>query len=295
MKMQKEYTGSAYIGVVGADHEYGEARDSISALIHFGRDEGPHFARATKGYESRQHHLNEWYQNTAHPFMILLDADMVFSADTLVKLRAHKLPYVSGLYMRRRVAPVAPVWYKPFGGQWPMEVWTDIPERGKLHPLGASGWGCILLHRDVVTAVRTLLKGEWDILEDDMDIWPYDLARIMGALGSLREIARTKPDASIAYPALSHHLAILEDEIKPLRADHDIIGSDIRFPFFAAKAGFQLMGDPDIRPAHILDYQLVPDDFEATPPEHLQEFKANMSAQVKSERARIVKAKRGLK
>lgn len=290
----KQYTGSCYIGVVGSDIENGECRDSIE---HIGRrqgDVGPHYVRATKGYEARQSHLNKWFNDTRHPFILLLDQDMRFEPDTLERLRSHGLPYVSGLYMRRRYAPLAPVWYRPYSGKWPMEPWVGIPERGKLHPIGASGWGCLLLHREVVEAVRPLLKGEWDIIEDDMDVYPYDLAAIMTALKGLRAVVDGKPDPLVAFPALEKHLATLEAEIKPLRADREVVGSDIRYPFFAKLAGYQLMGDPDVRPAHMLDYPLTADDYLAMPEDNLAEMHKQVKKAINADRRRLREQKAGL-
>ena len=80
---QREYTGTVYVGVVGGDTESGECRDSIEKIYLRPGDEGPIFYRATKGYEARQLHLNNWIEKTVHPFMLLLDHDMVFPVDVL--------------------------------------------------------------------------------------------------------------------------------------------------------------------------------------------------------------------
>jgi hypothetical protein len=47
----------------------------------------------------------------------------------------------------------------------------------------------------------------------------------------------------------------------------DMVGSDVRFPFFAREAGFILMGDPDVKCQHIIPYPLDPDDFAGQPDE----------------------------
>jgi len=269
MATKKEYTGTVYVGVVGGDTESGECRDSIEKIYLRPGDEGPIFYRATKGYEARQLHLNNWIEKTVHPFMLLLDHDMVFPVDVLERLRAHKLPFVSGYYLRRRYAPLAPVWFKlPPKYAWPMEPWLDEPERGKLHPLGASGWGCMLLHRDVVMATKPLLKGEQEILEDDLDVWPYDLPAVLEAMRGLRWLADTEAESpATLQKAVTPFVEILEREIRPLRGRKDIVGSDIRYPFYAREAGHILMGDPDCRCKHMLDYPLSPDDFSDMPPD----------------------------
>lgn len=286
-KPPKQYTGSVYIGVVGGETEIGECRDSIEMLARRPGDSRPEFSRGTKGYEARQLHLRRWYEDAQHPFLLLLDHDMLFPDDTLERLRAHARPYVSGYYMRRRYQPIAPVWFKPWSGHWPFEPWSADPERGRLHPLGASGWGCLLIHRDVVTAVRAVLKGEWEVIEDDMDVWPYDLAAVLAAIRGLRSLTTEKIGWSTLRPALEAHVAVLEREIRPLRGAHSVVGSDIRFPFYALAAGFQLWGDPDVRPAHVLNYPLSPDDYTAAGAEEHAHVADEVRRGLKVERQKV--------
>lgn len=251
---------TTYIGIVGGDHDYPECRDSIQAIDRTTRDE-MRFIRATKGYEARQLHINQFLDG-GHDWILLLDHDQIFPTDTLTRLRSHNLPYVSGYYMRRRFAPILPVWYE-YGAKnaFPMKPWTGEPERGKLHKLGASGWGCILMHRSVILAVRAILDGEREVIEDDMDVWPYDLIKIMTSLRALEAIADDPPVHDVLMPALRSHVQVLRDEIRPLRGKKDAVGSDLRFPFFAREAGITLWGDPDCRVKHLLHYPLSPDDY----------------------------------
>ena len=111
--------------------------------------------------------------------------------------------------------------------------------------------------------VRKILKGEYEVLEDDMDIWPYDLIQIMRAVNGLEKLAGTH--VKIDAPLVKAYVEILREEIKPLRCDRGVVGSDIRFPFFALQAGFQLMGDPQVKPGHNinfpLDVQMYVDNF----------------------------------
>lgn len=281
----KTYTGTCYIGVAGSELEHSISRDSIEQIVRRNGDELI-FARATKGYESRQKHINNFIASR-HDFLLFLDADMTFGPGTLERLRSHQLPYVSGLYMLRKFAPMQPIWFKPYDGHWPISPWVADYARNQLHPIGASGWGCVLVHRDVILAVRALLKGEWEVLEDDMDIWPYDLTAVMQAIAGLRALVTDKPRPSTLMPALAYHLATLESEIRPLRADREIVGSDIRFPFFALQAGYQLMGDPEVRCGHVVDYPLNPDDFSLTPPELQAEWTASADSYIAGEQARM--------
>ena len=242
-------SGSVYIGVAGPDTDIGECRDSIQQI------EAPDgsnltFGRGTKGYEVRQVHFNNFIDGE-HEWLLLLDHDMIYAPDTLMRLLAHGVDYISGYYLQRRYAPMIPVWFHPSYGEWPLRPFLEKPLPGRLHELGATGWGCVLLHRRVVEGVRErVLKGEWDVIEDDMDLLPYDLSVIMAALrdGDLDALRR---------------------EIVPVRGQFDRrpVGSDLRYPYLAARAGFTLWGDPDVRPAHLIHYPLAASDYIAQPDE----------------------------
>jgi len=251
----KEYEGTVYIAAVGSNAEIGECRDSIGKIQIRQGDTGPHFGRATKGYDARQKHINMFIES-GQAFILLLDSDMYFSPDTLERLRSHKLPYVSGLYMRRHWRTLAPVWYRKFPGKWPMEPWVGTIATDKLHEIGASGWGCVLIHRDVILETRKVLKGEPEVIEDDMDIYPYDINQVMRAINGLDKLTTGKEVDPLLIKAYTD---VLKEEFIPLRCDRGVVGSDIRFPFFALQAGFQLMGDPLVKPGHNVYFPLSPD------------------------------------
>ena len=261
--MSKEYEGTAYLGVVGPENEIAECRDSIEKIRRRYGDGEIQFCRATKGYEARQLHLNNMMESH-HDWLFLMDHDQVFPPDALERLRSHKVPYVSGYYTFRNAEEPRPVWIKPFTGKFPLEVWWGVPERGKLHKLGGSGWGCLLVHREVIEATRKVLKGELEIIEDDMDIYPYDLGRVMRAIGGLKNLLKERPSESTLYPALGAHVSALNDEIKMLTGvKHEIVGSDIRFPIYALKAGYQLWGDPDVACGHMMNFNIMPQYYES--------------------------------
>jgi len=218
---------TAYIGVVGPDDYPGHAMLSIGNLTRRAGDSEIHFSFATKGYEARQSHINNFKKST-HDEIILLDHDMQFAPDTIERLRSHGQPFVSGYYMRRHIKPLVPVWFEPYDGLWPMMPFLKIPERGKLHPIGGSGWGCMYMRREVVEAVKKVAGHEQEIFE-----------------GYLHK----RPDTG-----------------EPLFTNWtNPIGSDVRFPILALLAGYQLLGDPDIRPGHYVNYALTPDDYESLP------------------------------
>ena len=274
MDEQIKYEGSAYIGVVGPDMIPGQASLSIAKIVRRDGDAAPVFHFATKGYEARQMHVDT-FMASDHSWILLLDSDMIFEPHTLERLRSHELPFVTGLYMRRRIQPLMPVWFHPYSGAWPMEPFMDRIERPRLYRLGASGWGCMLIHRAVIEATKPILKGEHEILEDDMDVWPYDLARVMALTAEL-ERATHEPMTDAIRNGIKHLSSELRREFKPLRARRDIVGSDIRYPFYAMHAGFQLVGDTEVRPSHVLNYALTPDDWDQVPHEHWVRSRAEL-------------------
>ena len=256
----KKYKGTCYIGVVGSETIPVLSVTSIMQIVRRDDDGVPQFVTATKGYVARQQTIDN-FMESEHDFLLLLDHDMRYEPDTLERLRSHEKPYVSGYYMRRQYAPMYSVWFEPYNGEWPHKPMLYEPERESLHELGASGWGCILIHRKVIERTRKkVLKGEMDVIEDDMDVWPYDLRAVSAG----------------------------EEILIPLRGiKHDIIGSDIRYPFYAAAAGFPLYGDPDVRPRHGLMYWLSPDDFSSMSVAQVAELQASAKKHVGEKRDKI--------
>lgn len=276
-----------YIGVVGSELENGECRDSIQKIIIRDGDIPPVFIRATKGFEARQQHFNNWLEKTDCELMLLLDSDMVFTPDTLEKLRSRNLPYLSGTYLRRTYAPTSPVWFEKMEGvNFPYKPYTKKIEPNQLIEIGASGWGCILIHRDVALAVKDLLKGEDLVIEDDMDIYPYNLQRVMSALYVLGNVSKKK---GVPATALTEYVDILLEEIRPLRGKKDNVGSDIRFPFFAKLAGYSLYLDTNVQCGHMLNYNLMPSDFNNMPDVTVNQIDSEMNIQVSRENQKIKK------
>lgn len=288
--IEKQYTGEAYIGVVGPEVGPFVCRESIERIARRDGDLPPKYVYATKGYEARQLHINNFLYETRKDWLLLLDHDQYFPQDTLERLRRHGQPYVSGFYMRRSIRPMCPVWFYPFDGTWPMKPYAEKPEPGKLHELGASGWGCILVHREVLETVRDeVLRGEDMVLEDDMDVWPYDLANVMEAIGTLRALVEERPKVAVLRPALESVYRVLAAELRPLRGvKHPMVGSDIRFPFFAKAAGYTLWGDPDVRCGHNIQYELSPNDWAQTPDEQIAAIAAKFGEAWQAEHDEIM-------
>lgn len=271
---QKVFTLSVYIGVVESEISYGVCRDSIERIRATEKDTRPYFIRATKGYEARQLHFNNWLHKTDFEYMLLLDGDMIFPENTLERLLSHNLPYISGTYLRRDYKPISPVWFED-GYEFPYKPYTSKFEENKLYKIGASGWGCVLIHREVPTAMTPFLKGEPFVIEDDMDVMPYNLHRIMGAIKAIEE-GDTKA------------VKILREEIQPLRWVKDAVGSDLRFPYFAKLAGYDLYLDTGVMCSHMLNYPLHPSDFLQTSDDVINKLSESVNERWNAERQRLI-------
>lgn len=294
----KKYEGSVYLGMVGSEIENGVCRDSVDNIVMRTGDQFAPVIRGTKGFEARQMHVDRFLSSDCQ-FLFLVDSDMVFPNDALERLRSHGLPFVSGIYMRRRYQPLCPIWFENGpAGVLPMKIWTDRVIKGNLYEIGASGWGCMLVHRDVFEAVRPLLKGQQFILEDDMDIYPYDLGRIMQAINRIEYLCKESTDGTTAMQlAVYENLKVLKEEIRPLRAGggDPNVGSDIRFPFFAKLAGFQLVGDTNVACQHMLNYPLSVEDYmTGMSDEQIAELKKQTDKEFEADRDSVMMRLNGL-
>jgi hypothetical protein len=241
MKKEEFLTGTVYLGGVGSPIQPVEATLTQVNIIRREGDQPPPFLFPTKGYEGRQYHVQQFLASD-HDFLFMFDLDMRFPPDVLERLRRHGRALVTARYIRRSVQPMMPIWFahqdKPAEEWlWPLRPWTDKGNRhkGALVKLGATGFGAVLIHRTVFEAMEPLLKGEQFIIEDDMDVWPYELTDVLAG----------------------------KEQLRPLRGvKENCIGSDLRFCFFAWAAGFQLWGDPELECDHYINYPLSCGDFD---------------------------------
>jgi hypothetical protein len=230
--MAGSLSGTVYVGGVGAELQPVSAITSLLTM-RLQKGDAWNILTPTKGFEGRQKHVNNFLESD-HDFIFFADADQHFPHDTLEKLRAHGLPFVAGFYPQR-MFPINPVW-RAVWDEWPARWYTNpIDPEGGLVEIGSAGWGCTLVHRSVFEAMAPILKGEPFIVEDDMDVWPYDLEAVLRGEESLRPLRGVKTDS---------------------------VGSDIRFAWYARHAGFKLYGDPSAACGHYISYALGWQDYE---------------------------------
>lgn len=108
-------------------------------------------------YTSRDAMATEAIKNE-FDYVMWFDSDMVFPADTLVRLmntlKEKDLDIISGLYFRR-IPPYSPVLFDKLeieGEACEWSEFTKLPE--ELFEIGACGFGCVLMKTDVFFDVQ---------------------------------------------------------------------------------------------------------------------------------------------
>ena len=91
-------------------------------------------------------------RKTQYDALLLCDMDMKFPEDALESMRARDVDMVTGHYFRRRTNPMLSVVQIERDG-WPYVPMIDVPDEG-LHEVASTGMGCVLIKREVYTAVK---------------------------------------------------------------------------------------------------------------------------------------------
>lgn len=92
--------------------------------------------------------------------LLLLDGDQKHPADLLEKLRAdmeeYNLDMVCAHYYRRSTKPIQSLCYEIGDGTWPFLPMLHPPRSG-LHEIALTGFGCVLIKKKVLKAVKETL------------------------------------------------------------------------------------------------------------------------------------------
>lgn len=91
--------------------------------------------------------IADWTIN-GYDYLFAVDHDITFAPDTLVKLLAHDKPIVSGIYRQRLEPPVLEIYNTNY-----QNVSMDFVNQQGLIEIGACGFGCVLVKKEVFAAV----------------------------------------------------------------------------------------------------------------------------------------------
>ena len=153
-----------FIAVASGETQYVKSLRSVYELT---RRDGDLAATPDKSYYgtvTRTGLLNRFRRLAEYDAILCLDADQDHPADLLEKLRASmeagNLDMVCAHYYQRNTGPITSLCWELGDGTWPFLPLLDPPAEG-LHEIGATGLGCVLIHRRVVEAVwATLPAGD---------------------------------------------------------------------------------------------------------------------------------------
>jgi len=137
-----------YIAGVSAEQQHVRTIFSFANLDKEEVDEVAYLA-GKPGFVARMELVDSFLESDCDA-VLLTDMDMVLPMDGLTKLRAHNLDMVTGHYFKRKTNPLMSVCQViKDGWQVPLE---DIPTSG-LHEISSTGFGFVLLKREVIEAV----------------------------------------------------------------------------------------------------------------------------------------------
>lgn len=118
-------------------------------------------------------------------YLLFLDADMRHPSDLVHRLVGHRLDVVSGRYQMRK--PPFHTCAMRKAGDGPHDF-KAIPEQHGLVEIDRGGAGCLLIHRDVLVAIRQHVGDDWfkyqvgptGLRTVSEDFWFYEQAQVAG-------------------------------------------------------------------------------------------------------------------
>lgn len=148
--------------------------DFVKSLLYLHKGENPtvYMLPGSLIYDSRNLISLYAIQNEFDQ-VLWLDSDMVFPVDALLKLQAHDLEMVTGLYVKR-YTPSEPVLYRTIEEpqrneqgviEKNIKAYTDYPS-DKLFRVAGCGFGCVLTK-------TSLLKKVWDNFGPAFNPFPW--------------------------------------------------------------------------------------------------------------------------
>lgn len=206
-----------YIGVATNTVIDLHAVTSIYKIEMGPQDYGPNWYHAARGDVSRSG-LTDAFLKGTWDWCLYLDGDMTFPPDLLRRLMAHNKPFTGGLYFRRGLDPIYPLAFEYTDPPTlPFVPIFDYPSGGLLR-VNATGSGCWLIHRDVFDAVKAEMR-----------------SAVKARLGL----------------DLEHIPLIMDGPMPEIRDDYQRVGADLRFCYYARRAGYDIWLDCDLDIGHI--------------------------------------------
>ena len=112
---------------------------------------------------------------TRYDYLFSVDSDIVLPPDCLVKMLAHDVPMVSGVYMQRKSnVEIIEIYRKNATGGITNIAFSEIARPG-LHEIDGCGFGCVLVKSEVIHAigypqfVYTSALSHVDTVSEDVD------------------------------------------------------------------------------------------------------------------------------
>jgi hypothetical protein len=143
-----------FIAAVSSEKQYAKTLDSFYEM-DIREDDERGFLFGRPGFIARMDLCDAFLKDKTKDAVLLVDVDMKLPKDGLEILRAHDLDMVTGHYFRRHTSPLMSVCQVvEEKNQIPL---VDVPDRG-LHEIAATGFGFVLIKREVIEAVAKIDK-----------------------------------------------------------------------------------------------------------------------------------------
>ena len=175
----------------------------------------------TRGDQSRTALWEDFRASDAN-WILFVDGDQEIPDYALRRLLSHKKKCVSALYFRRQMDPCVPIAFQNDPTfQWPMMPLYNYPRGNHLIKCGATGFGCWLIHRQVLLDAHKAMCDEIG----------YDV------------------------PLIS------DGQMKEVVGDNRRIGADLRLCYYIRRAGHDVWLDCGMPIGHYMDYAIGEEDY----------------------------------
>lgn len=148
-----------YVAGISAHRQYNASLDTFYEL-KLQKGDMKMYRSGSRGDVERTYAFEQFMTEGAKCDAIFLcDLDQKFPEDALEQLRAHDKDMVSGHYMKRQTKALVSIWQWSLKTcEWPYIPYVNPPKAGSgLRKIATTGMGCVLIKREVVEAVASIL------------------------------------------------------------------------------------------------------------------------------------------